>query len=61
MDLSVIMREQLYVHLEFKEDDQAVIKQIKALMLNKWDDRMPLQGLRVVARGCTSESSFEKR
>ena len=49
MDLSVIIREQLYVHLEFKEDYHAVIKQAKALMLNKWDDRMPLQGLRVVA------------
>ena len=49
MDLSVIIREQLYVHLEFKKDDHAVIKQVKALMLNKWDDIMPLQGLRVVA------------
>ena len=45
----MIIREQLYVHLEVKEDDHAVIKQIKALMLNKWDDRMPLLGLRVVA------------
>ena len=41
LSTAVLVREELYLAIQDKEGDSAILKQVKKLMRGKWDTRLP--------------------